>query len=384
MIVLRPRPQRSEEAGKLEKLNPIHCSYRCRLPPLSLQSRPMIPGRYLVFLLAAVTAAPLAAQPVPARTPVSPPARRLEPNATLDHAEALLEAHHWQAAHELIVPWLKSYPKAPDRDRGLFLLSEAYYQEPDRIRAFYQLDELLDNFPESRLFYPALELQYQIADAYLNGFKESFLGMRILAQTDEAIEMLYRIQDRSPGSPLAERALRRTADYYFNSSQFDLAGDAYGAFIRSYPRSPEIPEIHLHQAFASLAQFRGPRFDATPLIDARAKFKEVQARYPELAADRNVAAWIDRIDADLANKTYIDADFYRRTEHPRGAVYLYRYVVQTYPNSHDADLARKALAAMPRSALTDPPPPQSNPEAAATQPVGPLGPPAPGANERPQ
>lgn len=300
----------------------------------------------------------------------------------MDRAEAFLEAHHWQPAHDLLVPWLKAHPKAPDRDRGLFLLAQIYHQNGDRIRAFYHLDELLDNYPDSKLFYPALEMQYEIADAYLNGFRNTFLGLPIISATDEAIEMLYRIQERSPGSPLAERALKRTADFYFNSSQFDLAADAYGAFIRSYPRSPDIPQVRLRQAFSNLAQFRGPRFDATPLIDARAQFKDVQARYPELAAEANVPQWIDRIDADLARKAYITADFYRRTNKPAAAVFMYRYVIQTYPNFHDADLARRELTRMPRWALDQPPPPLSNPEAAATQPTPPSGPARPGSERR--
>lgn len=307
-------------------------------------------------------------------------------NPVLDRAEALLEGHRWQAAHDLIVPWLTAHPKAPDRDRGLFLLAEVYYQSGDRFRAFYHLDELLDNFPESRLFFPALELQYDIADAYLNGYKNEFLGMRIVPATDEAIEMLYRIQERSPGSPIAERALKRTADFYFNDSQFDLAGDAYAAFLRAYPRSPQVPYVKLRQAFSSLAQFRGPRFDATPLIDARAQFKEVQARYPELAAQMNVAQRIDQIDADLAEKAYIVADFYRRTSKPQAAAYMYRYVIQTYPNSRQADLARRDLARLPASALNEPPPPPSNAESAAKPPTPPPNPqnPRPGANERAQ
>jgi outer membrane assembly lipoprotein YfiO len=345
----------------------------------------MIRGWFCIFLLVASIALPLYAQNVPApsdSTPQSP--GLLEPNVVLDKAEALLQKHEWKAAHDLIVPWLQSYPKSPDRDRGLFLLAELYYHWDQRLRAFYHLDELMDNFPESKLFFPALELQYQIADEYLNGYKEKFLGMRIIPQTDEAVEMLYRIQERSPGSPLAERALRRTADYYFNSSEFDLAGDAYGAFLRLYPRSPEVPQVRLRQAFASLAQFRGPRFDTTPLVDARAEFKDVQARYPDLAADVNVANWLDRIDSDLARKAYTDADFYRRTNQPRGAVYLYRYVIQTFPNTHEADLARRDLAKVPKWALADPRPPLSNTDSVASQPAVPLGPPLPGANERPQ
>ena len=328
-----------------------------------------------VYLFAALVAVPAAAQTNPTTNVISPS----ESSPLLNRVEALLGGHHWKAAHDLLVPWLKTYPLAPDRDRGLYLLAQVYYQSGDRVRAFYHLDELMDLFPESKLFYPALELQYQIADAYLNGFDSTILGLPLSGKQDEAIEMLYRIQERSPGSPLAERALRRTADYYFATSQFDLASDAYGAFIRSYPRSPAIPQIRLRQAFSSLAQFRGPRFDATPLLDARAQFKEIEALYPDLAADANAPQWIDRIDADLARKAYASGDFFRRTGQPHGAAYMYRYVIQTYPNSKEAAVSRRELAMLPKSVLNDPPPPQSNPEAAATQPVVP-----PGAGERPR
>jgi outer membrane assembly lipoprotein YfiO len=329
-----------------------------------------------VVLLAAVAAAPAMGQ---APAPDTRPAPLLQSNPTLDRAEKLLEKHHWQAAHDLIVPWLKSQPKARDRDRGLYLLAEVYHQNGDRVRAFYHLDELMDNFPESRLFFPALQFQYDIAVAYLDGYKDTFLGLPVVAMTDEAIEMLYRIQERSPGSPLAEQALKRTADYYFAHSEFDLARDAYNAFVQNYPRSPEVPQVRLRAARCSLAQFRGPRFESSTLIDARAQFKELEAKYPSLAAYENLDGQIDVIDAELARKAYLSGDFYRRTNHPRGAVFMYRYVVGTYPNSHEADLCRRALASMPASALVDPPPPPGNPESAATQPAGGSG---PGSSER--
>lgn len=338
----------------------------------------MIQGWVGVIVLAAISVAPVTAQqPAGTRAVTTRKSQRLEPNPVLDRAEALLEHHRWKPAHDLLAPWLKTHPSAPDRDRALFLLAQVYYQSGDRTRAFYHLDELLDNYPESRLFFPALELQYDIADAYLNGYKNSFLGWAIVPAYDEAIEMLYRIQERSPGSPLAERALRRSADYYFNDSQFDLAADAYGAFIRLYPRSPQIPQVRLRQAFSSLAQFRGPLFDATPLIDARAQFKDVQERYPDLAAEANVPQWIDRIDADLARKMYLTGDFYRRTGKPAAAAFMFRDVIQTYPNYREADLARRELARLPAWALNQPAPPPSNPEAAANLPGTPPPNPAP-------
>jgi outer membrane assembly lipoprotein YfiO len=279
-------------------------------------------------------------------------------NPTLDRAERLLAGKQNRAddAESQIVAWVKSHRTAPDRDRGLFLLAEAYYQQGDRIRAFYQLDELLVTYPESKFYYPALEKQYRIADDFLRGAKRKFLGLYIIPATDEAIEMLYRIQERSPGSPLAERAMLRTADYYYNTGQFDLAGDVYTAYQRAYPRSPEVPRVSLRRAFSAYAQFHGVKFDSTPLIEARAQFEDIKVRYPEMAQEENVQRFIDAINDTLARKLLTTADFYRRTRHPGAAVYTYREVVQVYPNTREARAAEDALRKSPPAALAMPPP----------------------------
>jgi outer membrane assembly lipoprotein YfiO len=283
------------------------------------------------------------------------------PDPTLDQAEALLNAHQYDAAKQLLVAWLKANPHAPDRDRGIFIMARFYTEIGAMIPAFYQYDELIDNLPDSPLYYRALQNQYRIADLLLSGYKTKFLGLRIIGNEDEAVEMLYRIQERSPGSPLAERALWRTADYYYRTSQFELASDVYSAYIRSYPRSALIPRAMLRRAFSSLAQFRGTPFDATPLIDARTQFQDIIARYPSLAAEENLNGYIDQIDQTMAEKMFNVAQFYDWTGKPGAAVYTYRSLIDTYPNSHQADIARKDLSHMPAWALAQTPPPTTQP-----------------------
>jgi outer membrane assembly lipoprotein YfiO len=286
-----------------------------------------------------------------------PPASDYIPDSTLDLVERLVDAHRIEDAHELLTPWLKVNLKAPDRDRGLFLLAVIYFEQDDRLVAFYHLDELMDKYPSSRFFALALQKQYDIADAFLSGYKRRFLGLHILSAEEEGIEMLYRVQERSPGSAIAERALLRTADYYFRTSQFDLAADAYGAFARAYPRSPDVSYVKLREAFSSLAQFRGVRYDATPLLDARSQFLEVLDKYPDLAAEENVKDRIERIDNTLADKLYITGEFYVRTHKPAAAAYVYRYMLQRYPQAPVANTVRVALARLPAEALNTAPPP---------------------------
>jgi len=310
-------------------------------------------------------------------------------NPVLDQAERLLAAGNVSDAKKQIVDWIKVNPKALDRDRAIFLLAEADFRLYDRIKAFYQFDELLDTYPDSRLFGAALYRQYEIADAFLKGYKRKLLGLSILpilGAEDEAIDMMFRIQERSPGSPLAEKCLLRTADYYYSTAQFDLASDAYAAFMRSYSRSSEIPRVRLRRAFSSYAQFHGVKFDATPLVDARAQFEDLKTHYPDLAAENNIQKFIDGINETLARKMLVTADFYRRTGEPRASAYTLRQLINTYPTVKEAEQAKVELAKLPPSALRQPPPisirpsepPKSGPPAAQ------LGPPAPGSSAGPK
>src|SRR5262249_14535281 len=155
--------------------------------------------------------------------------------------------------------------------------------------------EMMDEHPDSKLYPVALEKQYQIADGFLNGYKRRCLKIPMFHAYDEAIEMLYRIQARSPGSQLAEKALLRTANWYYSDQQYDFAADTYAAYLRTYPRSPMVPRIKLRYAFSQYAQFRGPKFDATPVIDAREQLREVIGNYPALAREENIADLVEQL-----------------------------------------------------------------------------------------
>ena len=284
-------------------------------------------------------------------------------NPELARIESLIQQGRHGEARKQLVQWLKRNPSSPMRDRALYLMAEALYQYGDRIRSFYYLDELLDEHPDTPLFNQALDRQFKIADRYLDGYKRRILGVPFFHAYDEGVDMLYRIQARSPGSQIAERALLRTADFYYADAQYDLAADAYQAYAKSYPRSPASPRVKLRQAFANYAQFRGLRFDATPLVDARAQLREIVAAHPDMAAEEGLPQVLERIDRTFAEKAYATADFYRRTHAPQAAAFTYRYLIDAYPNTPEAAKAQQALARLPASAR------EAHAPAPATMPV---------------
>jgi outer membrane protein assembly factor BamD (BamD/ComL family) len=117
-----------------------------------------------------------------------------------------------------------------------------------------------------------------------------------------------------------------------------------------------VPQVKLRQAFSSLAQFRGIRFDPTTALDARSELSDILMAYPDLAKEENVTSVIQKIDETLAAKLLQRADFYRRTHEPKAAVYAYRYLLVVFPKTPQAMSAREALAHFSKADLDQPEP----------------------------
>ncbi|MFT3786045.1 MAG: outer membrane protein assembly factor BamD [Tepidisphaeraceae bacterium] len=261
----------------------------------------------------------------------------------LNAIDAILTQGRYGQAFDRLQTWFKRYPDSGVRDRALLMSADALIGLDERIKAFYYCDELMDRHPESAFYAAALQKQYDIADAYLNGARDTWLGMHLLDRDDEALEMLFRIQTRSPGSPVSENAMLRSADFYWAHGDWDFAADAYAAYARTYPRSPRAEQARLREAYANLAQVRGPVYDPTPIINARATLTELSASNPDLAKKENLAEKIQLADRFLARKIFLGAEFYKRTGKKDAAVSLYKRLINLYPNLPEADEARAAV-----------------------------------------
>jgi outer membrane assembly lipoprotein YfiO len=267
----------------------------------------------------------------------------------LHRAAELIDDGRGDKAFRQLSDRFETQPQAAYRDMALWLAAHALIEGGNRIKAFYYLDQLMDEHPDSPLYYEAALKQYEIADSYLRNNPDRWLFLP-LRRYDEAAEMLFRVQQRLPGSPLAEQALKRTADFYFARGDHDFAEDAYGVFIDRFPRSPIIPVVRLKQAYANLLQYEGPRYDPTALLDAATQLRQFAAEFPDLAREQNIPGQLAWIDEQLAEKLMIEADYYRRTGEPDAAGLLLAQVASQYPDTSHAQRARRRLDRAPSPA----------------------------------
>ncbi len=241
--------------------------------------------------------------------------------------------------------WSKKNKTHPLMPQVLLLQGDAEVLRGNKYSALYPYEDLLNNFPLSELVVPTLEREYNIADAFLKGYKRKFLGFRILAPKDDALQLLDRIQDRQRGSTVSERAGLRAADYYYDQGRFQEAVDSYTDFLRRYPFSQYTRKAEIRRVEASLGTFKGLLFDFTPLIDASKRLPPIQEAYPQSSEELQARAIDDRIYQLEGQKDLEIARYYFRAGKKHASGYYYRRVIENWPDTTFAQTARKELVA---------------------------------------
>lgn len=250
----------------------------------------------------------------------------------LEIRRAILEGDTARAL-SLSNSWIDRHERHPLRAEALLLRGDALFTRGDEYKALFDYEAVATLYPGSEVYVTALEREFAIAVLYANGKKKKFLGMRLFDAGEEAQELLIRIQERLPGSQLAEDAGMALADYYFRRGEMDLAGESYQLFIENYPRSTQIRKARLRLIYSRLASFKGPQFDSAGLQDARAQLTRLEEIEPLTAQQIGSASLILRIDESRAAKLLEEARWYLRTRDPLSAELSIRRLLARYPQS---------------------------------------------------
>lgn len=300
------------------------------------------------------------------------PAQDAAPEPVLE-ARRLLAQDKPAQAKAALDPWLSANGRAGGRfvPEALLLRADALLALDREYLALYDYEELINRFRQSQEFALAVEREVGIAERYANGLKIRALGFRWINAEDVAIELLIRAQERLPRSVIAERASIFLADYYFRKREMRLAGDAYTLYLESFPDGPNAVRASLRRIQCDVARFKGPRYSAAGLINARLRTEELVRRHPA-EADRSGMneSLLARLDESTAAQALDTAEWYLATGDEPSARYALRRLVREHPRTIASRRAQDVLGSRgwdePSPPMDAPAPP--DPESGA-QPV---------------
>ena len=266
------------------------------------------------------------------------------PAAQLSQVRVLLAQGRHDRALNMANRWLKRHPTSPLLPEAYLARADALIGVGDEYESLYDLEFVVRKYPGSPVFTIALEREFDVAVKYAHGLRRKFLGLRLIDATDEAEEILIRIQERLPGSGLAERAGLELADLYFRDRRMGLAADAYAIFIENFPRSTELGFARRRLIYANIATYKGPEFNIVGLLEAKAELEQLAIRRPAEAERIGAAALIHRVEECESQKLLVTAEWYINEADPIAAEYTIRKLIQTFPRSA---ASRAALRRIP-------------------------------------
>jgi len=227
------------------------------------------------------------------------------------------------------------------------LLPAAYLARGDAItaagneyKALYDYEVIGKSFPGAEEYVIAAERQLEIAVRYVRGLKRKWLGIRWFDASDVGEELLIRIQERLPGSRLAERAGIELANHFYRERELSLANDAYEVFLLN------------------------------SLLDAGVLIRRFMAEYPQQARATGLDdSLLTRIDESAAASILESARWYLRRDDAVSARSMLRRVIRQHPISDAARQAREIMSengwTMPGEKPAEMIPDQATPASAA-------------------
>ncbi|MCA9295167.1 MAG: tetratricopeptide repeat protein, partial [Phycisphaerales bacterium] len=179
-------------------------------------------------------------------------------------------------AADLATAWLERHDRDPLTPEAYLLRGDALVAQGELYKALFDYETIARVYPGSEVFVTALRRELDVAERFARGEKRKLWGMRIADASDEAQELMIRVQERLPDSQLGEEAHLELANFYFRTRQMSLAVDAYDLFLANYPRSVHATRARRRLVYAYLASFKGPEFDPSGLIEARTRLEELK------------------------------------------------------------------------------------------------------------
>jgi outer membrane protein assembly factor BamD (BamD/ComL family) len=293
--------------------------------------------------------------------------------APLMEVRRLLAEARFDEAFESIDAWITLHEgtDSPYLPEAYLLRGNALLGQEREFAALFDYEKIANKYADSTSFSSALERELDVAILYLNGLRKKSLGIRIDSGVPIAEEIIIRINERLPKSKLAERALMELADYYYRDRDLKMAATAYDCFLILFPKSELRPWAMERRATATIAQYKGPRYDGSGLVEAKYQVEEFQKEFParahQIGMDDAEIAWIDEASADQMLSV---AQWYLRHGNPASARLTMARLIRKHPSTAATQQAVDIMQKhgwLTSSQEAQPPAAQQTPEAEPTK-----------------
>jgi len=159
-----------------------------------------------------------------------------------------------------------------------------------------------------------------------------------------ALDALKSIWLNDPTGPLADDALMLSASYYLRKGDFVEADHLYDLLRKEFHHSRHMENAYVLGAHCKLMSYQGPEYGSTELEEAKKLMEQTLRLYPNRPDRARMEGDLKKIEVAKAAQIWADVKFWKTKEKPKAVAISCKQVIQKFPNTEYARMAREELA----------------------------------------
>lgn len=267
--------------------------------------------------------------------------------AVLAEARSLIAADKPGKAFKIIDRWLDAHETSqnPLLAQAYLLRADARTANGNEYKALFDYETVINDFPSDSAFVDAVARELEIGQRYLHGLRRKWFGLaRLEGAKPLGTELLMRVQERLPGSRLAETAAIELADFFYREGELELAAQMYDILLRNFPQTEYRVHATERRIYSNIGQFKGPKYSAAGLVESRALIDEYRSRFPVESQESGIGdALVARIDHSAAAQMLTTSRWYLKRGDAVSARFTLKRLIRKHPSTAAAAEAMALL-----------------------------------------
>jgi outer membrane protein assembly factor BamD len=307
--------------------------------------RYVVPLVVFIFFLAARCPAPIIYREGEGFLPGEAEDVEIKKNAQeqFDLAQRYEDGKDWAHAGASYRMVVRRFPRADIAPAALFNSGRMYEKQGKLEKAFRDYQSVVEKYPRSENFEPALEAEYSIAKAFLDGKRVEMYGVPTLPSMAKAEEMFKKIVTNGPFSKIAPLAQFGIGQALEKAGSITSAVTAYQQVVDRYPTSDVAADAMYQIGYVYLQASRATGYDETAAVRAQEAFEDFLVKFPNSHKAAQAQDNLKTLQGRKSNDAFNIARFYDKQHNYKAAYVYYNEVLQQQPDSQQATRAKSRM-----------------------------------------
>jgi len=212
--------------------------------------------------------------------------------------------------------------------------------------AFVAYQKTIDTYPFTKRNEEIIEREYALGNRLYKKHRGMLMGKEIMTDLDRAAEIFRKVKENAPFGKYGDQAQLMVGQCYKKSEQYNEAMKEFQRLVDEHPRSRLANKARYEAAQCTYLASLKPDYDQELTDEAIKEFRRIAQAREGMSLSEEAEERISMLKEKKAQSLLTTAKFYEGQRRYKSAAVYYRDLVDNYPVSSCAALAREKLALM--------------------------------------